>query len=159
MIRVRSTCSSTLTQWNWWQWAVTWVLVLTAVAGVCRYALAAAAVICLASIAILRSRDGSLGGYPAQIRIGFLVLLLLGSLPYGGWLHLLQLGGTLSMCAIGYCPMHRVLLLMPWNRTRRLDWTLIRHSLFSPPGAGGLVQLETGRKVMTSACVAGGTLG
>ncbi len=43
------------------------------------------------------------------------------------------------MVPFGYCPLARCLALMPWNRCRPLDRTLVPRTLFGPPTASAII--------------------
>jgi len=79
--------------------------------------------------------------FPMQVRIGFLGLLILGQAPYFGWVNWIQLGGVTALLTTGYCPLARILSLMPWNRTRPLSRTLFVTAIFSPPLAGSILDV------------------
>jgi len=81
--------------------------------------------------------------FPMQVRIGFLGLLILGQAPYLGWVNWIQLAGTTALLTVGYCPLARILSLMPWNRTRPLSWKLFVTAIFSPPIDGSILQVTS----------------
>jgi len=60
-----------------------------------------------------------------QIRLVYLVLLVLGSVPPLGFLLELLFVGSATVFMTGYCPLTRVLSLMPWNRQLPLSRSLI----------------------------------
>ena len=76
-----------------------------------------------------------------QVRIGFLGLLILGQAPFFGWVNWVQLVGNTALLTTGYCPLARILSLMPWNRTRALSWKLVTTAIFTPPVDGSIVQV------------------
>jgi hypothetical protein len=82
-----------------------------------------------------------LTAFPMQVRVGFFGLLLLGQAPYFGWVNWIQLAGTTALLTTGYCPLARILSLMPWNRTRPLSWKLFATAIFSPPVDGSIVHV------------------
>ena len=87
-----------------------------------------------------------------QVRVGFLLLLLIGLLP-GGWvLHAAVFAGVNALLIAGYCPMARMLVLMPWNRSVPLSLGLVRWVLLAPPSDGPiLARLAQWERVQASA--------
>ena len=86
-------------------------------------------------------RAPQLWSFPMQVRLGFLGLLVLGQAPYLGWVNWVQLAGTTALLTVGYCPLARILCLLPWNRSRPLSWKLVVTVIFSPPVDGSVLQL------------------
>ena len=79
--------------------------------------------------------------FPMQVRINYLGLLLLGQVPYFRWVNWVQLIGTTAFLTTGYCPLARILSLMPWNRNRAMSWRLVKTAVFTPPVDGSIVQV------------------
>ena len=79
--------------------------------------------------------------FPMQVRIGFLGLLLLGQVPYLGWINWVQMAGITALLTVGYCPLARILSLMPWNRTRPMSWNLFTTAIFASPVKGSFLQV------------------
>lgn len=86
-------------------------------------------------------RSPGLTSFPMQVRIGFLALLAIGQVPGFGWVHWVQLLGTSALLTTGYCPLARLLVLLPWNRSRPLSRQLFAKAIFTPPVAGGIVRV------------------
>jgi hypothetical protein len=74
-----------------------------------------------------------------QVRVAYLGLLLLGSWPPLVALHAAQLAGTLVLLLFDYCPLARLLSLLPWNRQGPLTLARLRVTLLSPPVRGNLL--------------------
>lgn len=98
----------------------------------------AMAVMLVHCIHYLRCASG-VTAFPMQVRIGFLGLLVLGQLPYLGWVNWVQMAGITALITVGYCPLARILSLMPWNRTRPMSWKLFVTAIFSPPVEGSML--------------------
>lgn len=81
--------------------------------------------------------------FPMQVRIGFLALLVVGQVPYFGWVNWVQMAGITALLTVGYCPLARILSLMPWNRTRPMSWKLFVTAIFSPPVEGSILQVTS----------------
>jgi len=100
----------------------------------------AMAVVAVHSVHFLRYLP-AITSFPMQVRTGFLGLLILGQVPYFGWVNWAQLAGVTALLTTGYCPLARILSLMPWNRTRPLSWKLFTTAIFSPPVNGSILQV------------------
>lgn len=86
------------------------------------------------------ARHRRLSAFPVQVRVAYLGLLAIGQL--GGVfliVNWIQLIGTTALLVFDYCPLARILSLMPWNRTRALTWRLLWRAFFSPPVPGGFL--------------------
>ena len=82
-----------------------------------------------------RLRTGTMTAFPAQVRMAYLTFLLAGAL----WeplriLNWMQLAGTTAFLTIDYCPLARMLSLLPWNRERPLSIALLKETVFTPGG-------------------------
>jgi hypothetical protein len=124
---------------TWWSWVVLAGLLTIRFATNDRAYAFAAAGLCglLAAIDAARGR-GDIRAMSVQIRLGFIVIVLCGSLPHMAWLQAALLAGTTVRILTGYCLLHRKLLLLPWNLAEPLTATVIGRILFAAPGAGGL---------------------
>jgi hypothetical protein len=130
---------SVLQDISWWHWALTAPLLAAHLAGV-EWALAAAIMLCGLVGGYFYARVGQWRPYPVQIRLAYLGLLLVGSLPAMAWLHWVQVFGTTAMVMVGYCPLARALNLLPWNRNEPFTLALVWRSIFRDPTAGGIFQ-------------------
>jgi hypothetical protein len=81
----------------------------------------------------------SISAYRLQVRIGFMALVALGLLPELRPILVVPLLGTTAQVLFGYCPMARILNLMPWNRTESLTWQAVRSIILRPPGNEGIL--------------------
>jgi len=79
--------------------------------------------------------------FPMQVRIYFLMLLILGLAPGMFWIHWVQFAGVTSYFVFDYCPLARILSLMPWNRDKPLSWSLFKTAVFSRPVNGSILEL------------------
>jgi hypothetical protein len=75
-----------------------------------------------------------------QVRIGYLGLLALGSFGPLGPIHVVQFVGVNALLVADYCPLARLLVLLPWNRRVPLSGPLVRWLLRSPPAPGSIVE-------------------
>ncbi|WP_172296668.1 hypothetical protein [Pseudoruegeria sp. HB172150] len=109
---------------SWWPW-LDWLAVPLAAWNLCRMPLRA---------------------FPSQVRLAYLGLVLLGLTGPFHWIHAVQaLGGTV-MLLTDYCPLSRMLVILPWNRQERLSWALLWRLAFAPPVAGLALKLGDGRQ-------------
>lgn len=124
---------------SWWYWLVTVLFLSAGVAGWYPGFLLA---IGLTVIQIVHYglRYGNLAAFPLQVRIGYLLLLLI-SLPEGmQWLFWAPTIGTWAQVLFGYCTMARIVSLMPWNRSAPLTPSLLRHTFLSAPVRGSILR-------------------
>lgn len=86
-------------------------------------------------------RKSGITSFPMQVRLGYLGLLILGLNLLFSWVHWIQLFGGTVMLITGYCPMARMLSLLPWNRSQSMSWNLIKIVLFTPPVTGSFKKI------------------
>jgi hypothetical protein len=65
-----------------------------------------------------------LSAFPAQVRFAYLGALVVGYLA-GGFTVAALLVGTITLLLFDYCPLARMVWLMPWNRTRPITWGVV----------------------------------
>lgn len=102
-------------------------------------AVEAAIVLCTAQALDMAHQRRSLSAFPVQVRLAYLGLLGLGLWPPLALLHVLQFVGVNAMLVADYCPLARLLVLMPWNRRVSLSLALLRWVVFAPPAPGAIV--------------------
>lgn len=80
----------------------------------------------------------SLRALDVQVRVAYLGLLFLGLLP-GLWVvHAILFMGVNALLVADYCPLARLLVLLPWNRPVPLSWPLLRWLVLAPPAPGAI---------------------
>lgn len=84
---------------------------------------------------------GTLQALGVQVRVGYLGLLLLGSVGPLWPIHVVQFVGVNALLVVDYCLLARLLVLMPWNRIDPLSMSLVGRALFTPPAPGAIHQL------------------
>jgi hypothetical protein len=137
----RDTIGIPRSEWgNQAQWALTAPLLAAGIAGV-TWAPQVALALCVGSTVYYLVRLRSLSAYRVQVRLGFLGVVGLALAPGFGPLLWLPTLGTSAQVLFGYCPMARVLDLMPWNRSQPLSLALILASFSRRPGADGLLSV------------------
>jgi hypothetical protein len=75
-----------------------------------------------------------------QVRIGYLLLLLLAWPAPMQWLFWVPTVGTWAQVIFGYCTMARLVSTLPWNRREPLSWPLLTRTFLSPPVRGNILQ-------------------
>lgn len=127
---------------GWWYWLVTDGLLIGSMAGL-SWGIAPAAWLTLVQVVHYLYRERRLAAFPVQVRLCYLLLLLLGTYPPLGFIHWIQLVGTTAVVTVGYCPLARILALMPWNRSGQLSLVLVRRVIFSPPVGGSILAVQS----------------
>jgi hypothetical protein len=74
-----------------------------------------------------------------QVRLGYLALLLLGMVGPLWPIHVVQFVGVNALLVADYCPLARLLVLLPWNRQQPLTPALLRWLALAPPAPGPIV--------------------
>lgn len=128
-------------QLSWWYWLATDLLLAAALWG---WGLGFVPVVGLTILHMLhfRLREGTWLAFPVQVRIGYLLWLLAGLWSPLGWFHWIQIAGTTAMVLVDYCPMARMVSLLPWNRRSPLSLRLVWRTFASPPTRGSILDLD-----------------
>jgi hypothetical protein len=74
-----------------------------------------------------------LNAFPVQVRITYTLLLLAAWPELMNWFYWLPAIGTWIYLLFGYCPLARVLSLLPFISKRRFSLSLMRTVLLTPP--------------------------
>ena len=75
--------------------------------------------------------------FPVQVRIAYFIWVAVGTyVPYMIFLMYITLVGLATNLFLGYCPLARMMNLMPWNRQEKLSLSLFRRVFFSAPVSG-----------------------
>jgi hypothetical protein len=124
---------------GWWYWLVIACLITAGLAGhPIGFDLAVGTAALQWVHFALRERSAT--AFPVEVRLWYLLLLLLAlPLPLRGicWIPLI---GTWVRLASGYCTMARCVSLWPWNRCDPLSLQLLRRTFLSPPVRGSVLQ-------------------
>lgn len=81
----------------------------------------------------------SLRAFDVQVRVAYLMLLVVGTAGPLWPIHWIQFVGVNALLVADYCPLARLLVLLPWNRQVPLSPALLRWLVFSPPAPGAIV--------------------
>jgi len=75
--------------------------------------------------------------FPVQVRIAYFIWVAVGTyVPHMVVLMYITLVGLTTNLFLGYCPLARMVYLLPWNRDEKLSLDLLRRVVFSSPVAG-----------------------
>ncbi len=127
---------------DWWYWLVTDGLLISHLAG-WRWGIYPAIALTVIQAVHYLVREGRPAAFPVQVRLGYLLLLVLGTFSPFGFIHWIQLAGTTALVTVGYCPLARILVLMRWNRSSPLTTTLVWYSITLPPVSGSILDVQT----------------
>lgn len=124
---------------SWWYWLVT-VGFLTA--GLFGYTQAFGWAIALTIVQFFHftAREGSVTAFPVQVRLGYLLLLLIALPAPLQWIYWIPTIGTWAQVLFGYCTMARFVSLMPWNRKEPFSVNLVKRTFLAPPVRGNILQ-------------------
>ncbi len=139
-----------LTDPAWMHWVLTVPLLAAHLAGI-EWALAAAMVLCALMCIYLMVQLRGVKPLRVQVRLAYFGLLAISKLPGFEWVNWMLLAGMTVTITTGYCPLGRVLSLLPFNQTERLSLALVRRLLLSP-AAGGLLRWPASGPTMSADC-------
>jgi hypothetical protein len=124
----------------WIYWLLTDVLLIGGLAG---WFPGFMPVIILCGIQVLHFlyRAGSLGAFPVQVRIAYLLMIVLGQWNILIFILWMQAIGTTIELLFDYCTLARLMALMPWNRNKPLSLRLIHLVLFNAPVKGSVLHI------------------
>jgi hypothetical protein len=123
----------------WWYWLITVGLLMAGIAGwTVGFTLAIGLTVVQMIHFALRNR--SLRSFPVQVRFGYLLLLLLALPHHLQWIYWIPMIGTWAQVLFGYCAMARMVSLLPWNRTGKFSFSLLKQTFLSVPVRGNILQ-------------------
>jgi hypothetical protein len=132
-------------QLGWWTWLATVGLLAAGVTGLASgYATAIA--LSFAQFFFFWQKTRDLRAISVQIRLAYArCSWRCVTFRKLRWLYWLPIIGTCALLVFGYCLTARTLSVMPWNRTERLSFDLLRRTFFSAPAiARGIVVRSCG---------------
>jgi hypothetical protein len=138
---------------GWWYWLVTVCLLSAGLAGWApgfQLAIGLTLLQLVHYLWLLRS----LSAFPVQVRIGYLLLLLLCYWPPMNPLFWLPTVGTWAQVIFGYCAMARFVSLMPWNLREGFNVGLVTRTFLARPVRGNIMQGHAPRPVSDDAAEA-----
>lgn len=124
---------------SWWYWLVT-VGVLTA--GVSGWSTGFVLAIGLTVFQLVHFtiREHSITAFPIQVRLGYLLLLLIALPENLRLIYWIPTIGTWAQVLFGYCMMARMVSLLPWNREEAFSAGLLKRTFLSAPVRGNILQ-------------------
>jgi len=128
----------------WRYWLAMDVLIAGMLAG-CPVAPSLAIALGIVQTIHFAARTQSLTAFQVQVRAAYLALLAAGFWPPLEFIHWVQLAGTTAFVTAGYCPLARMLALLPWNRQQPLTPALVWRAFATPPVRGSIVQALAAR--------------
>jgi len=120
---------------SWWYWTGTALLLVAGLAGR-RDALVLVSVVSVVHLLHFGIRNRSLAAFPVQVRLAYAGLTLAAQVDATQGLFVALTAGTLALVLFGYCPLARMLSLMPWNRQAPLSWALVLYTAMAAPTRG-----------------------
>lgn len=124
---------------SWWYWLATVVCLTAGVAGRPAGFLLAVGLTALQAVHF-GVRERSLAAFPVQVRLAYLLLLLVALPPQHHWIYWIPTIGTWAQVLLGYCMMARMVSLLPWNREEPLSFDLLKRTFLSPRVRGNVLQ-------------------
>lgn len=124
---------------GWWYWLLTDICLLVGVIG---HPLAYQGAILLTIIQMFHFiiRDQNPTSFRVQVRVFYLLLLMIAQWPPLTFIYWLQLIGTTIQLLSGYCISARIVSLLPWNRKESFTYKLLIQTLTAPPVRGNMMQ-------------------
>ena len=132
---------------TWWIWTATTALLILGLSGHA-IGFTAAMLLTVAQGTYLIAKHRSLLAFPVQLRLSYLLVLVICALPGMHWLYWWPTIGTLALIIFGYCLLARILSLLPWNRKGAYSIRQLRQTFLAAPdltqGAGNGVSKAGG---------------
>jgi len=85
--------------------------------------------------------EATFSSFPVQVRICYLLLLLIALPEALQWIFWVPCIGTWAQIIFGYCTMARIVSLFPWNRSETFTLKLLFKIFFSLPVKGSVKQV------------------
>jgi len=124
---------------SWWYWLVT-VCFLTAGVSVWAPGFLCAIGVTVFQLLHFIVREGSLSPFPVQVRLAYVLLLLVAVPVKPRLIYWLPIIRTWAQVLTGYCTMARRVSLLPWNRNEPVAGALLRRTYLSAPVRGSILQ-------------------
>ncbi|MBO1924075.1 hypothetical protein [Thiomicrorhabdus sp. 6S3-12] len=124
----------------WGYWLITDLLLILEVTVWQGYGLMAAAALTLLQTLHFFTENPRISAFPVQVRIAYLLLLVIAFWPPLYWLLYPVILGTTAMVLFDYCFLARFMSLMPWNHNQRFSWSMIYQTFFSKPVEGSVMK-------------------
>ncbi len=88
-------------------------------------------------LAVLALNSFRVAPFPVQVRIGYLLWVAIGTyVPYMTFFMYITTLGLMGNLFVRYCPLARMVYLLPWNREEKFSIDLVVRTFLSPPVDG-----------------------
>jgi len=130
---------------GWWYWLATVCLLTAGLAGWSDGFMYAIGLTIFQLIHFI-IREKSLTAFPVQVRIGYLLLLLIALPEPLQWIFWIPTIGTWAQIIFGYCTMARLVSTLPWNRKEAFSLAFMSRTFLSRPVRGNIMQGQAALK-------------
>ncbi len=120
----------------WGIWFVTWIGLLAGLweRGFWQYVVFLSAA---HALLVLLLHGLHVSAFPVQVRLAYFVWVAIGTyVPFMEILMYITIAGLAANLFLGYCPLARMLYLLPWNKKEPFSLDLLKRVFLSPPVAG-----------------------
>jgi hypothetical protein len=120
----------------WGIWFLTWMFLLAGLydRGYYAYVVGISAAHAVLFLVLFKFR---VADFPVQLRIAYFTWVAVGTyVPYMVILMYITTIGLAANLFFGYCPLARIMYLMPWNRDEPFTGKLIMRTILAPPVKG-----------------------
>ena len=124
---------------SWWYWLATVGLLTAGVSGWSTGFLFAVGLTVFQLIHFI-VREHGITAFPVQVRLGYLLLLLVALPENFRLIYWIPTIGTWAQVLFGYCAMARIVSLLPWNREEPFSPGLLKRTFLSTPVRGNVLQ-------------------
>lgn len=124
---------------SWWYWLATVGFLTAGVSGWPTGFILAIA-ITVFQLMHFTIREHSITAFPIQVRLGYLLLLLIALPESLRMIYWIPTIGTWASVLFGYCTMARTVSLLPWNRVEPFSTDLLKRTFLSAPVLGNIMQ-------------------
>lgn len=124
---------------SWWYWLVTVGLLTAGVSGWPTGFLLAIG-LTVVQLTHFTLRERSMTAFPIQVRLGYLSVLLIALPENLQVIYWIPTIGTWAQVLFGYCPMARMVSLLPWTRREAFSLGLLKRTFLSAPVRGNILQ-------------------
>lgn len=120
----------------WILWFITWIWLLAGLVDRNFYQFVVWFSVAHAFLVLALHRF-QLAPFPVQVRIGYLLWVAIGTyVPYMTILMYITTLGLIGNLFFRYCPLARLMHLLPWNREESFSFGLVARVFLSPPVDG-----------------------
>jgi hypothetical protein len=123
---------------KWWYWLAAALALSAAIVGWPR-GLPLAFAMVGGQAALFLLREGRPSAFSVQVPMALIALLAIGLWGPLGFIHWMQLAGTWVRLVFDYCPLARIMSLMPWNLREPLSLRLVKRTFLARPVTGSIL--------------------